>query len=157
MSHSGMFNRTLSAISICTGLALSTMAFAADAKPDPVSAEMKAMDTSHDGSVSAAEHAAFAKAMYEKMDADHNGQVTTTEMDASRKTTMKGKNSASDTSSASMIKTLDTNKDGMLSAEEHAIGAKDKFDLMDTNHDGQLSEDEMRVGHDQMLDAPSNR
>ena len=43
---------------------------------------MARMDTNHDGSVSAAEHAAFAQSMFDKMDANHDGMVSKAEMDA---------------------------------------------------------------------------
>ena len=44
----------------------------------------------------------------------------------------------------------DTNKDGMISADEHATHAKMMFDRMDTNHDGMVSKDEMMAGHKMM-------
>lgn len=153
MKRSRMSGHALYAISMCAGVMLSASVLAADDKMDAVGAEMKMMDTNHDGKVSAGEHAAGAKAMYDKMDADHNGQVTTAEMDASHKAMMKGKDTSQDMSSAGKIKTMDTNNDVMLSAEEHAAGAKNIFDGMDNNHDGQLSEDEMRIGHDAMMGA----
>ena len=43
-------------------------------------AEVAAMDTNHDGRLSADEHAAGAKTMFARMDADHDGQVTAAEM-----------------------------------------------------------------------------
>jgi Ca2+-binding EF-hand superfamily protein len=46
---------------------------------------MSAVDTNHDGMVSAAEHAAHAKAMFEKIDANHDGMVDKAEMEAGMK------------------------------------------------------------------------
>lgn len=46
---------------------------------------MGTIDTNHDGMISAAEHAAHAKAMFDKMDANHDGMVNRTEMDAGMK------------------------------------------------------------------------
>jgi Ca2+-binding EF-hand superfamily protein len=46
---------------------------------------MAQVDTNHDGSISAAEHAAHAQAMFEKMDANHDGMVSKAEMDAGMK------------------------------------------------------------------------
>jgi hypothetical protein len=45
-----------------------------------------------------------------------------------------------------MMKMMDTNHDGMVSAAEHAAYAKMMFDKMDTNHDGMLSKTEMAAG-----------
>jgi Ca2+-binding EF-hand superfamily protein len=45
-----------------------------------------------------------------------------------------------------MMKMMDTNHDGMVSAAEHAAYAKMMFDKMDTNHDGMLSQTEMAAG-----------
>jgi Ca2+-binding EF-hand superfamily protein len=46
---------------------------------------MKMMDTNHDGMVSAAEHAAYAKMMFDKIDTNHDGMVSQTEMTAGMK------------------------------------------------------------------------
>ena len=46
---------------------------------------MKAVDTDHDGKISATEHAAHAKAMFDKIDANHDGIVDKAEMDAGMK------------------------------------------------------------------------
>ena len=138
--------RTLLAISLCAGLTLAPAAFAAD---DSVTAQIKAMDTNGDGLVSASEHADYAKSQFQAMDTDHNGQVTVAEMDAWRKAQMKGKVLATlQPSSVTVIKSMDTNNDGMVSAEEYAAMAEKDFNAMDTNHDGQLSADEMRIAHD---------
>jgi Ca2+-binding EF-hand superfamily protein len=138
--------RTLLAISLCTGLTLASVAFAAD---DSVTAQMKAMDTNGDGMVSANEHADYARAQFQAMDADHNGQVTVAEMDAWRKAQIKGKAPANlQPSSVTLIKSLDSNNDGTVSAEEYATAAEKDFNAMDTNHDGKLTADEMRIAHD---------
>ena len=49
-------------------------------KPAAIDKEFAMMDTNHDGKISAAEHAAGAKAMFEKMDANKDGFVTLQEM-----------------------------------------------------------------------------
>jgi hypothetical protein len=46
---------------------------------------MKMMDTNHDGMVSAAEHAAYAKMMFDKCDTNHDGMVSKAEMAAGMK------------------------------------------------------------------------
>jgi hypothetical protein len=61
-----------------------TSAFAND-KAMGAGEMMSTVDTNKDGMVSAAEHAAHAKAMFEKIDANHDGMVDKAEMDAGMK------------------------------------------------------------------------
>ena len=42
---------------------------------------------------------------------------------------------------------MDTNKDGKLSAEEHATASKKMFDMMDANRDGKVTAAEMTAAH----------
>lgn len=42
---------------------------------------------------------------------------------------------------------MDTNKDGKVSAEEHAAASKKMFDMMDANRDGKVSAAEMTAAH----------
>jgi Ca2+-binding EF-hand superfamily protein len=149
MMRSRMFNRTLFALSMSVGAAFSATTLAADDKV--VAADFAAMDTNHDGKLSADEYTATAKDKFAKMDIDHNGQVTAAEMDAYRKTP-KGRDTNS-MSSVTRIKAMDTNNDGQLSLDEVTANAKDKFKLMDTDNDGQLSAAELQVGHDTMKGA----
>jgi Ca2+-binding EF-hand superfamily protein len=123
--------------------------------------EMKMMDKDHDGKLSASEHAAGAKKMFETMDADHDGRVTADEMDAAHKHMPSGHADArADTkgdkamkSSAAKIKTIDTDGDGAISAEEHAAGSKKMFQKMDKDGSGTLSAAEIQAGHQKMLTA----
>lgn len=46
---------------------------------------MAAMDSNHDGNVSASEHAAYAQMMFDKMDANHDGMLSKAEMQAGMK------------------------------------------------------------------------
>jgi hypothetical protein len=46
---------------------------------------MSKLDTNHDGSISAAEHAAYAQGMFERMDSNHDGMVSKAELDAGMK------------------------------------------------------------------------
>jgi hypothetical protein len=57
----------------------------------------------------------------------------------------------SDMSSADKIKAIDTNADGMLSADEHATGSKAMFEKMDADKDGTLTKAEFDAGHAAML------
>jgi hypothetical protein len=111
----------------------------------------KMMDSNADGVVSAAEHSAGARKMFDGMDANHDGNVTAAEMDARHQAKMKeGKSVKTGMSSADKIKTIDTNGDGQLSAAEHEAGSQKKFAEMDTNKDGNLSQAEFAAGHESM-------
>ena len=46
---------------------------------------MAAMDSNHDGRVSASEHAAYMQQMFEKADTNHDGMLSRAEMDAAMK------------------------------------------------------------------------
>ena len=43
---------------------------------------MRAMDTNHDGRITAAEHAVAAQAMFARMDANHDGYLSRAEIEA---------------------------------------------------------------------------
>jgi Ca2+-binding EF-hand superfamily protein len=153
--------------SVVGGFALATGAYAGGGSGQ---AELKMMDTDQDGSISATEHSAGAKKMFEKMDADGDGIVTAKEMDAAHKdmpTAHKDSTSESDTTSASRlgksdrpqksaaakIKTIDADADGTISAAEHEAGAKKMFEKMDKDQNGKLSAAEVQAGHDRMMTA----
>jgi Ca2+-binding EF-hand superfamily protein len=110
---------------------------------------MKTMDSNGDGAVSADEHAAGAKTMFDRMDANKDGVVTAQEMEKAHPQGDK-KMSASD-----KIKTIDTNGDGQLSAAEHAAGSAAMFDKMDTDHNGSLSAGEWKAGHAPLMEKKS--
>ena len=48
------------------------------------------------------------------------------------------------------FRTMDSNGDGMISAAEHAAGARMMFGQMDADHDGSVSAAEMDAGHAKM-------
>ena len=157
--------------SVVGGFALATGAYAGGGGSGQ--AEVKMMDTDGDGSISAAEHAAGAKKMFEMMDADGDGIVTAKEMEAAHKDmptaqTQKGSTSESDTadasrlgksdkhygkSAAAKIKQIDADGDGTITAAEHEAGAKKMFEKMDKDHSGKLSAAEVQAGHDRMMTA----
>jgi Ca2+-binding EF-hand superfamily protein len=72
---------------VVSGVALAATAYAGDdeMKHGSGQAELQMMDTDHDGSVSATEHAAGAKKMFAMMDKDGDGIVTAQEMEAAHK------------------------------------------------------------------------
>jgi Ca2+-binding EF-hand superfamily protein len=123
----------------------------ARAEENRADAHFKAMDTNADGKLSPEEHAAGAKKMFDTMDASKDGTVTSTEMDAAHEKVAGQKATKADLSSAEKIKAVDTNGDGVLTAEEHAAGSKRMFDTMDTNRDGFLGKEEVEMGHEKML------
>ncbi len=46
---------------------------------------------------------------------------------------------------------MDINADGMLSPDEHAVGAKKMFDTMDANKDGIVTAEEMDAAHEKVV------
>jgi len=143
------------------GLIVSTASLAeGQAGQQSANAELKMMDTNQDGKVSAAEHAAGAKKMFEMMDADKDGKVTVAEMDAAHAQMNAKKMSAHadkpgkpEMSSAQKIKVIDTDGDGALSAAEHSAGSQKMFAKMDTDKDGSLTAAEIQAGHEKMMTA----
>jgi hypothetical protein len=149
-------------VSVAMATALCGSAFAqqkahdemASAGADRIEAEMRIMDANTDGKVSAAEHAAGAQEMFKGMDANQDNRVTVEEMDATQKP-LKSQDASHhkgrELSSAEKIKVIDTNGDGMITAQEHAAGSKTMFTKMDTDKDGNLTAAEIKTGHQQMM------
>ena len=133
---------------------LASVLFAAGPKASAVDAEFKAMDTNKDGKVSAEEHAAASKKVFEMMDANRDGKVTAAEVTAAHQRVTGKKAKKSDMSAADKIKVIDTDGDGILSAEEDAAGSRSMFEKMDTDRDGFLSKDEFAAGHAQLTKKP---
>lgn len=123
-------------------------------KENKAYAIFNAMDANADGKLSPDEHAAGAKKMFDMMDVNKDGAVTSGEMDAAHEKVAGHKAVKTDLSSAEKIKVVDTNGDGLLTAEEHAAGSKKMFDKMDTDRDGFLSKEELAAGHEKMLQKP---
>ncbi len=107
------------------------------------------MDRDRNGRVTAAEHAAGARAMFQAMDADRDGRVTSDEMTAAQGKVGSGKRYRM--GSAEKIRVIDGNHDGVLSAEEHQAGSEVMFAMMDRNKDGRLTRAEYSAGHAKLL------
>ncbi|HVZ74276.1 MAG TPA: EF-hand domain-containing protein [Polyangia bacterium] len=139
-------------LAICLGGA----AFAHD-----VDTKFQMMDTNGDGKISRDEHTAGSKKMFEKMDTNGDGKVTVAEMSAfhdKMETHEKiesrdhnAKAAKGEMSAADKLKMIDTNGDGVISADEHAAASSAMFDKMDTDHDGFLTKAELKAGHEQMM------
>jgi len=110
--------------------------------------EFKDLDANKDGKLSKAEIQAAmtrraaeaqtqvnaqAKAVFDKLDTNHNGSISLTEFQASEKISL------DPAKVDARIAQLDTNKDGVVSADEYRNGTLAQFDKADTNHDGVIS------------------
>jgi Ca2+-binding EF-hand superfamily protein len=129
--------------------------FAAGPKSSATDTEFRMMDTNHDGKVSAEEHGAASKHMFDMMDANRDGKVTAAEMDAAHRRITGKRAKKSDMSAAVKIKVIDTDGDGILTAEEHAAGSRAMFEKMDTNRNGVLTRMELAAGHASMMKKPA--
>jgi Ca2+-binding EF-hand superfamily protein len=116
--------------------------------PATVYEQFNMMDSNGDGKVSPVEHANGAKKMFEVMDGNSDGKVTAGEMDAAQPRTPSGHVHTETFKSADKIAAIDTNKDGILTADEHAVGSRKMFVDLDSNSDGAVSAPEMRTGHE---------
>lgn len=141
--------RTL--LPIIAALAILPATVMANPSPASSAAEFRRMDTNKDGRVSPEEHAIGAQQMFADMDINKDGKVTFAEMDGAHGGVEGAKANPHAISSAEKIKMIDTDGDGVLSAEEHRIGAAGMFGKMDTGKDGFLSMDEIAAGHRAML------
>jgi Ca2+-binding EF-hand superfamily protein len=118
---------------------------------EAVQREMRMFDSDRNGIISAAEHAQGARQMFATMDADRDGKVTSAEMDAAHAAITGQRANADQLSSARKISVIDIDKDGQLSAAEHAAGSQRMFATMDTDQDGRLTGQELLSGHERLL------
>jgi Ca2+-binding EF-hand superfamily protein len=149
-SHLSMILATFTAVG---GFSISTIALGDKAAGTGSGADnhFQMMDTNGDGKLAPEEHTGGARKMFQTMDANKDGKVTATEMDLAHDQ-MAGKRGAkSHMSAADKIKKLDSDGDGILTAEEHDAGAKTMFERMDTDRDGMVSKAELAAGHTKMM------
>jgi hypothetical protein len=109
-------------------------------------ADDASMDADANGFVTAQEHAASAAGMFKAMDGDGDGRVTAAEMTAAKAP------AAGELTAAEKIAVIDTDKDGVLTAKEHADGSAGMFATMDADGDHLLTQAEIDAGHARMLD-----
>jgi Ca2+-binding EF-hand superfamily protein len=143
---------------MAAGVSLAQKSFAADSAdvvriPTAAAEQFQMMDSNKDGKVTPLEHADGAKRMFQSMDADKDGRVTAIEMDAVQPKAKPGESRSApgkpqSLSSAEKIKVVDANKDGVLTADEHAEGSRNMFKELDADSDGALTLAELRAGHD---------
>ncbi len=145
---------TFSGIVMLGALTLAS-SFAAESKSATANAEVIKMDTNKDGKISADEHAAGAKQMFDTMDGNKDGKVTAAEMEAAHQRVTGRKATKSNMTAADKIKVVDTDGDGVLTIEEHAVGSRAMFEKMDTDKDGFLTKGELAAGHARMMKKPS--
>lgn len=136
-------NRVTGLVVGVAGVCMLALPSAAFANQEP---RFESMDTNGDGKISPEEDAAVAVRMFDTMDTNRDRKVTAAEMAAAYQKTTGTKLEKGAATAAEIIKMVDTNGDGILSAEEHAALAKSMFATMDTNHDGYLSRAEVKAG-----------
>ena len=157
MQKPSYFKTTL-AVCVASGLLVATSAMADEqhAKHGSHSDMMvKMMDANQDGKITSDEHQAGAKKMFERMDVNKDGQVSESEMSEHHREMMNkhhGKG-MKEMSSAQKIRTVDTNEDGLLTAQEHAVASKHMFGKMDRDQDGVLTAAEIDAGHKKMMSS----
>ena len=101
-------------------------------------------DMDRDGNrvLTAAEHVDGTRAMFREMDADRDEIVTAEEMTAAQEAITGRPRAEGEMTSEEKIAEIDKDRDGRLSAKEHAAGARRSFDRMDADRNGTLSEAE---------------
>jgi Ca2+-binding EF-hand superfamily protein len=109
--------------------------------PQPI---MSIFDTNHDGVLSAQEIAGAATALY-NLDKDQDGQITVKEFCAQGRARRSGGRNAPPANVPPCFTLFDKNGDGVLSSQEIA-DASSVLKTLDKNQDGQITADEIRPG-----------
>jgi len=139
--------------SASTLLVVFTLLFAPAARAEATRAEYDYIDSNDDGYVSSSEHEVYARQLFNEMDGDPpDYRLTKADIMANHDKFFRhvfctgNMLGGSDLSDAEKIGRMDTNRDGVISRDEHANAAAAKFQDMDTNHDGVLTWDEFSAG-----------
>jgi hypothetical protein len=134
---------TLGVIAICS---LSLPASAEDEAPgcQRPQVSLKEAEGNADGGISAEKHASTASKRFEMMDADKDGKVTAAEINSSH-----GAESIvwanHPESPAEKIRSLDRNRDGVLTESEYSAGSQKMFHILDVDGNGVLTPSEMLI------------
>src|ERR1700691_1765229 len=94
-------------------------------------AQLKAWDTDHDGTLDLAEAKKAAEAKFDSLDTDHDGTLDKKEMAAAVHGTSFSK--------------ADADKDGTLDKSEYLALVEARFKAADTDHDGTISDAELNT------------
>jgi hypothetical protein len=108
--------------------------------PDPADAALRRLDRDGNGTVSAQEHAADAKARFDAVDADNNYHVSAQEMEDAR---ARAAGSADTGTMGAALPAADPNDNGELSTSEADANAQREFRALDANGDGTLERSEL--------------
>lgn len=109
---------------------------------DPV---LNAIDTDHDGILSAAEIAAATSSL-KSLDKDGDGELSSAELRPRQMTPADR--------AKHLLDEWDTDKDGKITKPEAPDRMQEQFETIDTNHDGVLTEDEFTVYFASMPQQP---
>ena len=130
--------RKLTVTALVLGIAgtLTNVAMA-QAAPQSSTAQLKAWDTDHDGTLDLAEAKKAAEAKFDSLDTDHDGTLDKKEMAAAVHGTSFSK--------------ADADKDGTLDKSEYLALVEARFKAADTDHDGTISDAELSTKAGQAL------
>jgi Ca2+-binding EF-hand superfamily protein len=114
-------------LGIACGLTSITVVQAA---PESSTANLKAWDTDHDGTLDLTEATKAAEARFDNLDADHDGTLDSKEIAPTGVHKM-------------TFSHADTDKDGTLVKTEYTSLVEARFKAADTDRDGTVSQDEL--------------
>lgn len=132
--------------------ALSTLALTAAAHAQPAGPRQQGpgpeamrdlLDTNKDGVVDEAEFKAARAEMFKRMDKDGDGKIAKADFPAAMEQTHADRRTEMENR---MFERLDTNKDGVLTADEFTAGAGKGFERLDRNKDGKLTPEDRPQG-----------